>query len=136
MNWKQTLLAGAATGALVAVFMVLNIKLDVAFSSFETAVVSFLTVILASAFIVKKISLSIECCEPRLKHLIPVAFLTFIMPILGPLFGAPNMGLEVVVTITAMGAVGGAFWSTPFAIWNHYKIRGNESSPASTGEEE
>lgn len=136
LNWKQTLLTGAATGALVALFMVLNVKIDIAFASFPTAILSFLVVILASAFSVKKISQTIDCCEPSLKHLIPVAFLTFIIPVLGPIIGAPNMGLEVVVTIICMGAIGGLFWSTPFAIWCYFKSRGNELNSGMAREEE
>jgi hypothetical protein len=136
MNWKQVLFSGAATGALVALLMVLNVRINVAFDSFGTAVISFLGIILISAFIVKKTAQTIGCCEPSLKHLIPVAFLTFIIPVLGPIFGAPNMGLEVVVTIIFMGAIGGLFWSTPFAIWSYFKSRGNESISDKTGEEE
>ena len=113
MNWKQVLITGVATGALVALFIVL----EVGFGSFESFVIYIIGTILLSAYTVKKISVISGYCEPSLKHLIPVALLTFIMPVLGPAFGAPNNGLEVVVNIVILGAIGGFFWSSPFAIW-------------------
>ena len=113
MNWKQILITGVATGSLVALFIVL----EVGFGSFESFVIYIIGTILLSAYSVKKISVISGYCEPSLKHLIPVALLTFIMPVLGPAFGAPNNGLEVVVNIVILGAFGGFFWSSPFAFW-------------------
>ena len=117
MNWKQVLITGVATGALVALFIVLNSVFEVGFGSFESFVIYIIGTILLSVYSVKKISEISGYCEPSLKHLIPVALLTFIIPVFGPAFGAPNNGLEVVVTIVILGAIGGFFWSSPFAIW-------------------
>ena len=49
--------------------------------------------------------------------LLIVAYLTTIIPILGALFGAPNTGIQVIVTLIIMGTIGGLFWITPFVIW-------------------
>ena len=126
MNWKQVLITGVATGALVALFIVL----EVGFDSFESFVIYIIGTILLSAYTVKKISVISGYCEPSLKHLIPVALLTFIMPVLGPAFGAPNNGLEVVVNIVILGAIGGFFWSSPFAFWCYYRQEGKPDEEA------
>ncbi len=76
------------------------------------------------------------CCEPSLKHLITVAYLTFLIPVLGVSFGAPNSNLETLATIVMLGAIGGIFWSIPFVLWSMSKSRGNESISAMAGEEE
>jgi len=67
------------------------------------------------------------CCEPSLKHLIPVAYLTLLIPVLFTSMGAPNSNLVTLATIVMLGAIGGIFWSTPFALWSYYKSRGNQS---------
>lgn len=41
---------------------------------------------LASAFTVRCLSCKWGCCDPGLKHLIPVAFLTILIPVLAPVF--------------------------------------------------
>lgn len=122
MNWKNTFVTGAGTGAtlgmLVAVIMV---KIGLEPPSFGAAIGVFLGMIFVSAFAVQKISQRIGCCNPSLKQLIPISFLTFVIPLLGASFGAPNSDLDTLATIILMGAIGGVFWSTPFAIWNLYK---------------
>mgnify|MGYP003718491181 CR=1 FL=1 len=127
MNWKQVLITGIATGALVALFIVLNSVFEVGFDSLEYFVIYVIGTILLSAYSVKKISVISGYCEPSLKHLIPVAYLTFLIPVLGVSFGAPNSNLVTLATIVMLGAIGGTFWSTPFALWSYYKSRGNQS---------
>ena len=127
MNWKNTLAVGAGTGAtlgtLVAVIMV---KIGLEPPSFGAAIAVFLGMIFISAFAVQKISQRIGCCNPSLKQLIPISFLTFVMPVLGASFGAPNSDLDTLATLILIGAIGGGVWSTPFAIWNF--TRGPKSS--------
>ena len=79
---------------------------------------SFLAVMLIPPYALKKAKPD----ETSLVHLIPVAFLTFIIPVLGATFGGPNMGLEWLVLIP-LAAAGGAFWSLPFAGWNYFRSR-------------
>jgi len=81
-----------------------------------------------SAAIVNQISKRTNLPDVNLKTLITVGFLTSIMPVFGATFGLPNNGLESLVTLVALGAAGGAFWSLLFAGWNHWKTR--SSGPA------
>ena len=89
--------------------------------SFGFFIAIFLGTVLISAFSVQKLSQKFRCCDPSLKQLIPVAFLTLMMPVFGAAFGAPDMGLKVIVSLTLLGIVGGLFWSGPFALWNHFR---------------
>ena len=118
MNWKNILLFGAMNGAMMAVLMILNVISGVTEFGFEVAMLSFLAVILIPPFTLKKYKPE----EASLIHLIPTAFLTFIIPVIGAAFGGPDMGPEWLVLIP-LAAVGGALWSTPFAGWNYFKSR-------------
>ena len=129
MNWKHTLVAGAGTGAILATLVALiMLKIGLEPPSFGAALAVFIGMILISAFAVKKISQAIGCCDPSLKQLIPISFLTFFLPVLGPAFGAPNSDLTTLATLILIGTIGGIFWSVPFAIWNYFRTRGNVPS--------
>jgi len=52
----------------------------------------------------------------RVLILIGVAYLTFVMPILGPLFG--GTGKEDILIFALMGLCGGVVWGTPFALFS------------------
>ena len=128
MNWKHTFATGGGTGAILASLMAL-IMLTIGLEppSFGAAVAVFLGMIVVSAFAVKKISQRIGCCDPSLKQLIPISFLTFILPVLGPAFGAGNSDLDTLATLVLLGTIGGVFWATPFALWNHFRNRDSDS---------
>jgi hypothetical protein len=121
MEWKKTLPTGAAAGASVGFLVSLNGFFEIGYNSFGGFLAAVIAFILLSAFGVKTISEKAGLCEPGLKHLIPVAFLTFLMPVFGPAFGAASTGPEYVGALIALGAVGGLFWSIPFAGWSYYK---------------
>jgi hypothetical protein len=126
MNWKHTLGAGAGTGAtLAALVALIMVKIGLEPPSFGAAIAIFVGMIFISAYTVKYISQVIGCCNPSLKHLIPISFLTFFLPIFGVTFGAPNSDLTTLGSIILIGTVGGLFWSTPFALWSHYMSGGN-----------
>ena len=136
MNGKQTLAAGAGTGVILSTLVALiMVKIGLAPPSLGGALAIFMGMILFSAFTVKKISQAMGYCNPSLMQLFPISFLTFFLPILGITFGAPNSNIDTLLTIIAMGTVGGLFWSTPFALWNFYRGRGNNSVTDLTGEE-
>ena len=117
MNWKDSLLFGSLNGAMMAVLMIVNVISGVTDgASFQVAMLSFLVVILIPPFLLKKV----KSDEISLIQLIPVSFLTFILPVFGSAFGGPEMGLEWLVLIP-LAALGGAIWSFPFAVWNYYK---------------
>ena len=137
MNWKTIFLTGAAIGTFVGLLMTVVTQIPLGNDSdgykitvmyhWESALLVVIGIPLVSAFGVNKISKMSGCCEPSLKHLIPVAYLTFLIPVLGASFGAPNSNLVTLATIVMLGAIGGIFWSTPFALWSYYKSRGNQS---------
>jgi len=146
MNWKTIFLAGVLTGTFVGLLMTVishiplgndsdGYKITVMYH-WQSALLVVIGIPLVSAFGVNKIAKMSGCCEPSLKHLIPVAYLTFLIPILGVSFGAPNSNLVTLATIVMLGAIGGIFWSTPFAIRSYFKSRGNESISGMAGEEE
>ena len=137
MNWKTIFLAGALTGTFVGLLMVVITHIPLGSDSdgykitvmyhWSSALLVVIGIPLVSAFGVNKISKMSGCCEPSLKHLIPVAYLTLLIPVLFSSMGAPNSNLETLATIVMLGAIGGIFWSTPFALWSYYKSRGNQS---------
>ena len=51
----------------------------------------------------------------RISLLFAVAYLTLLIPVLGPAFG--GTGSEPIWVFGALGLVGGLVWSTPFALW-------------------
>ena len=51
----------------------------------------------------------------RIVMLLAVAYLTLLIPVLGPAFG--GTGSEPIWAFGALGLVGGLVWSTPFALW-------------------
>ncbi len=133
MNWKHTLVAGAGTGATLATLVaVIMVKIGVEPPSFGIAIAIFLGMIIGAAFITKKIFEShyLGSNDTSLKQLIPISFLTFILPLLGSTFGAPNSDLDTLLTLVMLGTVGGLFWSTPFALWNFLKSRKDSSNEA------
>ena len=139
MNWKTIFLTGAAIGTFVGLLMTVITQIPLGNDSdgykitvmyhWSSALLVVIGIPLVSAFGVNKISKMSGCCEPSLKHLIPVAYLTLLIPVLFSSMGAPNSNLETLATIVMLGAIGGIFWSTPFALWSYYKSRGNQSIP-------
>ena len=137
MNWKTIFLTGAAIGTFVGLLMTVVTQIPLGNDSdgykitvmyhWSSALLVVIGIPLVSAFGVNKISKMSGCCEPSLKHLIPVAYLTFLIPVLSVSFGAPNSNLVTLATIVMLGTIGGIFWSTPFALWSYYKSRANQS---------
>ena len=131
MGKRDIIFAGIATGTFVGILMVIITNIPLGSDSDGSKITimyhwsgALLTVIgipLVSAFSVKYGSRKLNCCEPSLKHLIPVAYLTFLIPVLGISFGAPNSDLDTLATIILLGAIGGAFWSLPYVLLSHFK---------------
>ena len=53
--------------------------------------------------------------KSRIATTLVVAYLTLLIPVLGPAFGAS--GAEPLWQFAVLGLVGGFCWSTPFALW-------------------
>ena len=119
---------GIVTGALVSVLM--SVVTDIVFfgknlmSRGWTALLTLIGTPLASVFIISfsiKILLingkkDLGLAMPRFTQLIPVAFLTLFIPVFGMLMGTPKEVNYLAMIIG--GALGGAFWITPFVLWN------------------
>jgi len=145
MNWKTIFLTGAALGTFVALLMTVISHIPLGHDSdgyqitimyhWSGALLVVIAIPLVSAFTIKKVARVKGWCEPSLKFLIPVAYLTFLLPVLGTSFGAPNSDLDTLATIVIIGTIGGTFWSTPFAAWSYFKSRGNQSTPSMAEEE-
>jgi hypothetical protein len=137
MNWKTIFLTGAAIGTFVGLLMTVITQIPLGNDSdgykitvmyhWSSALLVVIGIPLASAFGVNIISKMSRCCEPSLKHLIPVAYLTLLIPVLFSSMGAPNSNLVTLATIVMLGSIGGIFWSIPFAAWSYFKSRGNDS---------
>jgi len=126
MDWKQTLAAGSGTGAVLATLVALiMVKIGLEPPSFGAAMAVFILMILFSAYSVKKTSQFMGWFDPSPKALILVSFMTFIMPLLGASFGAPNSELTTLATLVLLGFLGGLFWSLPFVGWAYYNSRRN-----------
>ena len=126
MERVPLILASAATGALLAVFILVVFVFAEGseyVGSFAGLFVGFFGLAALSASIVNQVSKRTEWPEVSLKMLIPIGCITSIMPLFGPLFGLPNTNPVTLATVVAMGAVGGAFWSLPFVVWDRFNKR-------------
>ena len=131
MRKRDLIFAGMVTGTCVGLLMVIITNIPLGSTSdgskitimyhWSGALLTLIGIPLVSAFSVKYGSRKLNCCEPSLKQLIPVSFLTLFLPILGASFGAPNSDLDTLATIILLGAIGGAFWSLPYVLLSHFK---------------
>ena len=106
--WAVGGITGCCTGlAFFAATLILSIDGDLALPEFGIAVITpgLVAVVVAKATNSKTIVL------------LPVAYLTLVIPVLGPAFGAPDSSLTTALTIALLGLVGGLVWSTPVALW-------------------
>ncbi|RPG76623.1 MAG: hypothetical protein CBE08_002095 [Euryarchaeota archaeon TMED248] len=124
INWKNILFSGAATGAIIAI-MVLIVVIIFIFEPVTQEGLFFVWFSLAvfSAYIVAGISEYAQWPEVSLKILIPVGCFTSVIPLSGPIFGMPNYEPMTLVTVVAIGALGGFFWSIPFALWSFFSVK-------------
>ncbi|MBN28997.1 MAG: hypothetical protein CMB33_03905 [Euryarchaeota archaeon] len=121
MDWKQTLAGGSATGVVLATLVsLIMIMGGLEPPSAGAAIAVFIGMIFLSAYSVKKISQSMGWFDPSLKVLIPVSTMTFILPLLGATFGAPNSDFTTLAFLVLLGLLGGIFWSLPIAGWAYY----------------
>ena len=124
MSWKNTFLFGAITGMLVAIFILgIFVLAEIDPGSFAGLCGGYFVLAALSATIVVQISKRTNLPEANLKTLIPVGFLTSIIPLVGATFGLPNSNLASLVTLLALGAAGGIFWSLPIVGWDYFKSR-------------
>lgn len=111
-------LFGGITGTLtsMAFFLFTQIlSLDGKLGLFEFAIA--LTAPGIVAFIISKATKS------RTGILFIVAYCTLAIPVLGALFGAPDLDIQVIISLALLGLVGGIVWSAPFVLWMYIRQR-------------
>ena len=131
MGAKKILLIGMAVGSFVGLLMTIISHIPLGTTSDGSKITLFyhwsgallvtIGVPLLSAFGVRKMAVDFWDFEPSLKLLVPVAYLTFLIPVLGASFGAPNSNLEALAMIVLLGAIGGTFWSLPYMIGSLFR---------------
>ena len=118
MNRIKTLLVGGLTGLVTGPLLYLLLKLlsvDNLFELWEFGIAMILPGVIA-LFIARMTG-------TRLLVVTVVAYLTVLMPLLGPMFG--GTGSEPVWAFGVLGFIGGTIWSIPFWIWALYFDRNN-----------
>ena len=143
MRKRDIIFAGMATGAFVGLLMMVITHIPLGSTSdgskitimyhWSGALLTLIGIPLMSAFSVKYGSKKLNCCEPSMKQLIPVAYLTFLLPVLGTSFGAPNSDLDTLATIVLVAAIGGAFWSLPYVLGALIRKTNPPAAPETTG---
>ena len=149
MKVKDVLLNGLIVGTSVALLMVIITHIPLGSDSegdkitlmyhWSSALLVVILIPLVSGYSVRKKIVKRNFAESSFKLTIPVAYLTFLIPVFGVSFGAPNSDLDTLAMIVVIGAIGGLFWSIPFALWNFIKNTNQSreySSPLSSEEEE
>ena len=124
MNWKNIIFSGTATGAILAILILIVFILPgIDPGSFAVLCGGWFSLALLSAVIVNQIWKRAKWPEVNFKILISVGCITSIIPLFGPLFGMPNTEPITLATVVAIGAIGGFFWSIPFAMWSFFNSR-------------
>ena len=122
MNLKNILFSGTATGAILAILILIVFILpEFDPESMAVLFVGWFSLAVFSAYIVAGISEYAQWPEVSLKILIPVGCFTSVIPLFGPLFGMPNFEPMTLVTVVAIVALGRFFWSIPFAMWSIFR---------------
>ena len=104
-------MAGSITGSLTGLSFVLAEKAftrDHIFSLWEFGIAAAATPALITL-------ITTRTTKVKATTLLPVAYLTLFLPVLGAAFGAS--GSEPLWQYGLLGLAGGLFWSTPFALW-------------------
>tara|TARA_Y100001934_G_C12050221_1_gene630410 strand:- start:74 stop:604 length:531 start_codon:yes stop_codon:yes gene_type:complete len=115
----KMMIAGLCTGALVGLLTVSITRIGYAPYSvmywWWSAVLTLVSIVFLSSYIVRFLSFKLDFCQPSLRQLIPIASLTLLIPVLGPVFGGSGDWLEI-PKVAGLGAMGGLLWSFPFAL--------------------
>ena len=107
-------LCGAATGALVGLFLATVTRVANPMYYLGSTLITFTAITVASGFLTRLAASRMLRFIPPVWSLILVACFTGIIPVLGPVFGGPGNWGEIPL-ITLLGLVGGGVWSVPFA---------------------
>ena len=101
---------GAITGSVTSLSFILMhnaLTVDLIFELWEFGIA-----IIGTTLIITAMTLIIRS---KIYIVLPVAYLTLLMPVVGAFFG--SSGSEGLWQFALLGMAGGLIWSTPFALW-------------------
>ncbi|MBC8514880.1 hypothetical protein H8D30_03355 [bacterium] len=113
---KGQIYTAILTGFLVGlVFPTITMIPDIMMTKVSAALVG-LFVPLFAVFTAIAIAKACKWGLPHMGNLFVIAYLTEMLPVLGPSFGRAGHLWEIPL-IALLGAAGGALWSLPFGLW-------------------
>ena len=104
--WSTGAITGSGT-SLSFVLMHNALTVDLIFELWEFGIA-----IIGTTLIITAMTLIIRS---KIYIVLPVAYLTLLMPVVGAFFG--SSGSEGLWQFALLGMAGGLVWSTPFALW-------------------
>ena len=112
---------------MIAILMLLLLSLgEMIFESCGGAAIGFLCIALLPPILTRKIWEEKLNVRLSLYHLIPASFGTLIFPVFGATLGGPSLSVySYWLMLIPFAALGGVFWSLPFAGWNYYNTSRN-----------
>ena len=104
--WSTGAITGSGT-SLSFILMHNALTVDLIFELWEFGIA-----IIGTTLIITAMTLIIRS---KIYIVLPVAYLTLLMPVVGAFFG--SSGSEALWQFAVLGMAGGLVWSTPFALW-------------------
>ena len=104
--WSTGAITGSGT-SLSFILMHNALTVDLIFELWEFGIA-----IIGTTLIITAMTLIIRS---KIYIVLPVAYLTLLMPVVGAFFG--SSGSEGLWQFALLGMAGGLIWSTPFALW-------------------
>lgn len=122
MRPKEIVLCNAVIGILVGLFLSSVTKVFNPMFFWWSSLIVLIMVPMVSVFLVRHVAGIMGLRIPGLRFLIPVACLTEIIPVLGPIFGGSGSLSEIPI-VGLLGAAGGTMWSLPIVIYAFIRRR-------------
>ena len=104
--WSTGAITGSGT-SLSFILMHNALTVDLIFELWEFGIA-----IIGTTLIITAMTL---ITRSKIYIVLPVAYLTLLMPVVGAFFG--SSGSEALWQFASLGLAGGLVWSTPFALW-------------------
>mgnify|MGYP001296482520 FL=1 len=109
--WSTGAITGSGTSlSFILMHNALTVDLIFEFWEFGIAIIGTTLIITALTLIIRS----------KIYIVLPVAYLTLLMPVVGAFFG--SSGSEALWQFALLGMAGGLVWSTPFALWTFARI--------------
>ena len=110
--WSTGAITGSGTSlSFILIHNALTVDLIFELWEFGIAIIGTTLIITAMTLIIRS----------KIYIVLPVAYLTLLMPVAGAFFG--SSGSEALWQFALLGMAGGLVWSTPFALWTFAKSK-------------